>query len=32
VRKYYSITPEGLEMLQKSKMKIKELVEEVLGK
>lgn len=32
VRKYYSITPEGLEMLDKSKMKIKELVEEVLGK
>jgi len=31
VRKYYSITPEGLEMLEKSKMKIKELIDEVLA-
>ncbi len=30
VRKYYSITPEGLEILEKSKIKIRELVEEVL--
>ncbi len=30
VRKYYTITPEGLEMLEKSKMKIKELIDEVL--
>lgn len=31
VRKYYAITPEGSEMLEKSKMKIRELVDEVLG-
>ncbi|HLB71055.1 MAG TPA: PadR family transcriptional regulator [Candidatus Methanoperedens sp.] len=31
VRKYYSITSDGLEMLEKSKMKIRELVDEVLG-
>jgi len=31
VRKYYTITPEGSEMLEKSKMKIRELVDEVLG-
>ncbi len=31
VRKYYTITPEGREMLEKSKMKIRELVDEVLG-
>lgn len=30
VRKYYSITLEGLVMLEKSKMKIKELISEVL--
>ncbi|SNQ60634.1 PadR family transcriptional regulator [Candidatus Methanoperedens nitratireducens] len=31
VRKYYAITPAGSEMLEKSKMKIRELVDEVLG-
>jgi len=31
VRKYYKITEKGLEMLEESKKKIKELVHEVLG-
>ncbi len=30
VRKYYTITPQGLEMLEKSKAKIKELIDEIL--
>jgi PadR family transcriptional regulator, regulatory protein PadR len=30
VRKYYTITPKGHEMLENAKMKIKELVEEVI--
>lgn len=30
VRKYYELTPKGLEILEEAKRKIKELVEEVM--